>query len=101
MDLTDIIGVSDSDRILISQHAKIRMFERGINLEDILSCLAECDIIAKYEDDKPFPSCLVLGKDKHGKAIHIVISKNEGYIYLITAYYPNDEIWKEGYRERR
>ena len=58
-------------------------------------------VIAKYEDDKPFPSCLVLGKDKHGKAIHIVISKNEGYIYLIIAYYPNDEIWKEGYRERR
>lgn len=101
MDLTDIIGFSDSDRILISQHAKNRMFERSINLEDILSCLAECDIIAKYEDDNPFPSCLVLGKDKHGKAIHIVISKNEGYIYLITAYYPNDEIWKEGYRERR
>ncbi len=25
------------------------------------------DILAKYEDDKPFPSCLVLGKDKHGK----------------------------------
>ena len=61
MDLTDIMGVSDSDRILISQHAKNRMFERSINLEDILSCLAECDIIAKYEDDKPFPSCLVLG----------------------------------------
>ena len=67
MDLTDIIGFSDSDRILISQHAKNRMFERSINLEDILSCLAECDIIAKYEDDKPFPSCLVLGKDKHGQ----------------------------------
>ena len=64
MDLTDIMGVSDSDRILISQHAKNRMFERSINLEDILSCLAE-------------------------------------YIYLITVYYPNDEIWKEGYRERR
>ena len=45
MDLTDIIGFSDSDRILISQHAKNRMFERSINLEDILSCLAECDII--------------------------------------------------------
>ena len=44
MDLTDIIGVSDSDKILISQHAKNRMFERSINLEDILSCLAECDI---------------------------------------------------------
>ena len=36
MDLTDIMGVSDSDRILISQHAKNRMFERSINLEDIL-----------------------------------------------------------------
>ena len=59
MDLTDIIGVSDSDRILISQHAKNRMFERGINLEDILSCLAECDIIPTltvYIVKKPYKS---------------------------------------------
>jgi hypothetical protein len=40
-------------------------------------------------------------EDQSGKAIHIVISKNEDYIYLITAYYPSDEIWEDGYRERR
>lgn len=101
MELTDILGFSDPDKILISQHAKNRMYERNINFGDILSCLEDCDIIAKYEDDKPFPSCLVLDKDQYGKAIHIVISKNEDYIYLIKAYYPSDEIWKDGYRERR
>jgi hypothetical protein len=33
--------------------------------------------------------------------LHIVISKDEEYIYLITAYYPDDERWKADLKTRK
>ena len=101
MDIKDIIGFSDLEKIIVSKHAKSRMTERNIYIEDVISCLADCEIIANYDDDKPFPSCLTLGKSKKGKAMHMVVSRDGEYLYLITAYYPDLEIWECGFKERR
>ena len=41
MDIKDIIGFSDSEKIIISKHAKSRMTERNIYINDVISCLAD------------------------------------------------------------
>lgn len=64
MDIKDIIGFSDLEKIIISKHAKSRMTERNIYINDVISCLADCEIITDYDDDKPFPSSQPLEKVK-------------------------------------
>lgn len=101
MDLKDIIGFSDLEKIIISKHAKSRMTERNIYIDDVISCLADCEIIADYDDDKPFPSSLILGKSKKGDTMHMVVSRDGEYLYLITAYYPGLDIWEPDFKTRR
>lgn len=91
---------SDSN-IAITKHAKNRLVERGIMLDDIISGIASGEIIKQYEDDKPFPSCLILGKDTNRNSIHIVASSDNAYIYLITAYYPDCNEWEPDLKTRR
>ena len=43
MDIKDIIGFSDLEKIIISKHAKSRMTERKIYIHDVISCLADCE----------------------------------------------------------
>lgn len=89
------------EKIAMTIHAKSRMEERGVNVDDVLHCIDSGEIIEQYEDDKPLPSCLVLGKNTEGMGLHIVVSKDEEYIYLITAYYPDEERWEADLKTRR
>ena len=59
------------------------------------------EIIEQYEDDMPFPSCLILGRSSLGKPIHVVLSTDGNYIYIITAYYPDELKWRDDYKVRR
>lgn len=89
------------NNIAITEHARIRLIERGIVINDVVSCIASGEIIKQYEDDKPLPSCLVLGRSRENKQLHIVVSMDEEFIYLITAYYPDLKRWETDYKTRR
>jgi hypothetical protein len=89
------------EKVAMTVHAKKRMEERDIKVNDILHCIASGEIIADYEDDKPLPSCLVLGKDAEGVGMHIVLSKDDEFIYLITAYYPDEARWEADLKTRK
>ena len=77
------------EQIAITKHANERLKERKITADDIVNCISTGEIIKQYEDDKPLPSCLILGKSCNGKPLHIVVSNDDNFIYLITAYYPD------------
>jgi hypothetical protein len=93
--------INNLARIAITRHSKKRMEERGIKVDDVLHCIDSGEIIEQYEDDKPLPSCLILGKDMKNEGIHIVVSKDEEYIYLITAYCPDDTRWEIDLKTRK
>jgi len=46
---------------VFSGHAVQRMFERGIRQEMVIEAIRQGEIIARYEDDQPYPSYLVHG----------------------------------------
>ena len=79
------------ENIIITEHARIRLLERKIYVDDIVNAISTGEIIKKYENDKPFPSCLILGCSVDNKYIHVVASLDDDFIYLITAYYPDTE----------
>jgi hypothetical protein len=70
-------------------------------MDDVLTALTNGEIIEQYPNDYPFPSCLVLGYIKAGKALHIVCGSNGTELWLITAYIPSLAKWTEDFKYRR
>ena len=101
VDIEVLRKLNQIDKIAITEHARIRLVERGIIVNDVVKCIETGEIIKQYEDDKPFPSCLILGTSVNNKFIHVVASNDNDYIYLITAYYPDSEIWENDYKTKK
>ncbi len=55
----------------------------------------------EYEDDKPLPSCLILGFSVKSEYIHIVVCCDTDFIYLIPAYFPDPDIWEADFKARK
>lgn len=89
------------ENIAITKHARERLVERNITVDDIVKGIEMGEIIKQYEDDKPIPSCLILGYSVNNNNIHIVVSHDEKNIYLITAYYPDPEQWEDDFKTRK
>ncbi|MCI8379594.1 MAG: DUF4258 domain-containing protein [Lachnospiraceae bacterium] len=89
------------ENIAITEHARVRLYERNISIDDIVNGINTGEIIKQYRDDKPLPSCLILGFSLKSQYIHIVVSCDANFIYLITAYFPDSEIWENGFKKRR
>jgi len=87
--------------IALTKHAKNRLHERIITIEDIKAAIQTGEIIKQYEDDKPFSSCLLLGRTVQDKHIHVVASIDNGYLYIITAYYPDENEWESNLKTRK
>jgi len=92
----------DCRRVVFSQHAFTRMFERSISPELVTRAISSSEIIAEYPDDQPFPSCLLLYVEQ-GKPLHVVVGKDErdGACYVVTAYEPDIKLWNDDFRTRR
>lgn len=93
---------SKNNTVYWKDHIIQRMRQRGINVSEILSVLTDFQIIEVYNDDKPFPSYLLMGY-AGTKPLHIVAGVNETdfEIHLITVYIPDDSIWENDYRRRK
>ena len=59
------------------------------------------EIIEEYENDYPYPSCLVYGIDLNNKVLHIVCGSNKEELWIITAYQPNNTEWKNDLKTRK
>jgi hypothetical protein len=77
------------------------MFERDILEENIEKAIKEGATIEEYLDDKPYPSFLSLIFTK-SKPLHVVYAYNkiENEYIVITAYYPDKNLWEENYTKR-
>lgn len=76
-----------SDRVRLTVHVRERMDQRDITTDELFSLLKRGQIVEKYPDDEPFPSCLVQGTTRKGRKLHVVCSLSpENILVLITAY---------------
>jgi len=101
IDIEQLQTLNKAERIAITEHARCRLVERGISVNDIIRCIDTGEIIKQYEDDKPFPSCLILGAAIDGEYIHVVASHDSEWIYLITAYHPDADVWEPDFKTRK
>lgn len=101
IDIEVLKSLNVPNKIVLTRHAKERLIERNITITDIINGIETGEVIKQYEDDKPLPSCLILGFSVNNKYIHIVVSHDCDYIYLITAYYPNIDQWEDDFKTRK
>jgi hypothetical protein len=94
-----IAGLIESGEILISHHARVRMFERNVSTDELIAVISLGEIIEEYPDDDPCPSVLILGFIE-AVAYHTVIALCRDHIRVITVYIPEQDKWIE-YRRRR
>ena len=96
LNIEDIRRYCSDNAIILTDHLLTRIRQRNIQLKDIKNAILNGEIIEQYQNDYPFPSCLI-----NAKNIHIVCSIGEGYLYIITAYRPSPEKWHLDGRKRK
>lgn len=75
-----------------SDHAVKRMIKRSIDRREVEEAILKGEIIEEYPDDKYSPSCLIYGKTKEGRDLHVQVSLPP-VVVVITTYEPDPEEW--------
>ncbi|MCD6297132.1 MAG: DUF4258 domain-containing protein [Deltaproteobacteria bacterium] len=95
MNIENVINAIRNSYVRITDHADEEAFDDALTYEEIYSSVIQGEIIEDYPNDKPYPSCLIMGKNFSGEPIHSVWaynSRNE-WAVLITVYRPDPERW--------
>ena len=95
MNIENIIDAIRASRIRITDHADEEAENDVLQFDEIYFSVMHGDVIEDYPDDKPYPSCLVFGKNFKGEPIHSVWAYNEEnqWTVLITVYRPDPKSW--------
>ena len=100
LNLQDLLKICSLENMEITIHAAKRLEQRGISVDDLISCIQTGEIIEQYPDDYPFPSCLILGSSIDGRPIHLVVGSDLETLWIVTAYYPDPAQWSADYKVR-
>ena len=69
--------------------------------QEVGEAAGTAELLEEYPEDRPYPSCLLLGMTRSGRPLHLVaaIDETAPQVILITVYQPDPRKW-EGYRRR-
>ncbi|MDR9469152.1 DUF4258 domain-containing protein, partial [Marinospirillum sp.] len=70
-----IIAIRNS-QVRITDHADEEAVDDELSFDEIYFSVMHGEIIEDYPNDKPYPSCLVMGKSFSGDPIHSVWGYN-------------------------
>jgi len=76
MDIENILNAIRNSRLRITDHADEEAFDDSLTYAEIYSSVIQGEIIENYPNDKPYPSCLIMGKNFSGEPIHSVWAYN-------------------------
>ena len=95
MDIENIINAIRESRVRITDHADEEAFDDSLTYDEIYYSVIQGEVIENYSNDKPYPGCLIMGKNFSGEPIHSVWAYNPENLWavLITVYRPNPERW--------
>ncbi len=90
--------------VLFSKHAAKEMEHEPFGeiwTQDIYDAVLSGECLREYHEDKPLPSCLILGMTRNQRPIHAVCGYDEDRdrAVVITVYEPNPALWTN-FRER-
>ncbi len=92
IDRTYLTKLFLEDDFVISNHARVRMFQRNISTWDIGQVVLYGEIIEEYTDDEPCPSTLFLGYVGE-TPYHVVLALCKDHVRVVTVYRPEKDKW--------
>lgn len=92
IDHTRLTKLFLEDNFIISDHARVRMFQRNVSTEDIGQVILYGEMIEEYTDDEPCPSALFLGC-VGGTPYHVVLAQCKDHVRVVTVYRPEKDKW--------
>jgi len=101
MDIEIIKALCRRGAVQYTNHLLIRILQRGIDIIDVETAISGGKIIQEYPEDYPYPSCLMLGRDRKNRPLHVVCGVSEDTLWLITAYHPDANEWESDWATRR
>jgi len=103
MKIESLIKAIHCEKIRISDHADEECHNDGLTFDDVFASVLSGKIIEEYPEDKPYPSCLIYGRNFKNEPIHSVWGYNpekEAGV-LITVYRPDPARWIDFKRRRK
>lgn len=102
-DIEDIIAAIRKRHVRITDHADEEAVDDDLTFDEIYYSVTQGEIIEDYPTDRPFPSCLIMGRNSSGQAIHSVWAHNpkNQWAVLITVYRPDPAKWMDGKIRRK
>ena len=103
MGIKEEVSEACKKKTLFTTHALDQMNspERMISGDEIRDVIIKGEIIEDYPDDPRGHSCLMMGKTREERVVHVVCSPKDEYLAVITAYIPNPEKWGDDLKTRR
>ncbi|VVB55981.1 Uncharacterised protein [uncultured archaeon] len=95
MEITDIQNAIRAGQIRITDHADEEAQNDMLSYDEIFFSVLTGKIIEDYQDDKPYPSCLIYGNLFNGEPVHSVWAYNldTKWAVMITVYRPDPSKW--------
>lgn len=92
MDIAKIRRLIRRGRYRLTLHVQRRMDQRGITLAEFKEVIYHGDIIEMYPENRPYPSCLIMGRIRGGFPLYVVCAL-ENIVHVITAHWMDPEKW--------
>ena len=102
--LAAIRDLIERGKVVVSEHGYDELANDGLSAREIVKGFAEAIVIEDYPKYPKGACILTLQSDREGRPIHVVWGIPKGKTspaVVVTAYRPNPDLWKEGFKERR
>lgn len=99
-DQNALISVFVEKMYKLSAHASDQAVKRDVDAFEIEEAVIDGEIIEDYPDDKYGPSCLILGKTKAARVLHVQVSYPP-HVKVITVYEPSPDKWEDDWKTRK
>ena len=96
-----IQAIADGN-IIWRKHVLEKMIERGVSRAEVLEALETGEVIQCYQDDRPFPSVLILAFSSE-RPLHVVVAFDDlnAVAFVITTYEPDLGIFEDDFRTKK
>lgn len=91
--LSQIQPQARAENVRVTQHAQQEMIEEEITLDEVLQTIASAHILENYPEHKRGACCLLSGRTRRGRALHVVCTSAQPILIIITVYEPKPPKW--------
>jgi len=79
----------------------MNLAERMILRKEVCEVIESDEVVEDYPNDPRGHSCLLIGRTRDGRIIHVVCVPKEDYLAVVTVYSPSLLEWEPDFKTRR